>query len=214
MPGMTPLLRAANGARTGGHTRCRGPLACVFSAVLALACDGVSSDPSASPGALAPDAGPGQAQSPPGATASDGSVAGSPQVPPTGQVALEAWLAAGHYKTWACETGISPPRLNGAHGRHRICSNRALLDAVDATGAYPVGAASVKELFTTSNGPNGYAVGVKVAPGLRDDTWYWYERTGTSASSRPVADSVGDKVCGAGCHAAAPRDNVFIRAPR
>jgi hypothetical protein len=139
-------------------------------------------------------------------------VPGSPQIPPQGQAALEAWLAAGHYKAWACETAISSARLNGAHGRHRICSNQALLDA--PSGPYPVGAASVKELFTSSDGPNGYAVGLKVTPGLGDDTWYWYERTGTSPRSRPVADSIGDKACGADCHARAPRDNVFIRASR
>ena len=44
-------------------------------------------------------------------------------------------------------------------------------------------------------------------------TWYWYERTGTSPRSRPVADGTAAKNCGADCHAAAPRDNVFVRAP-
>jgi len=128
-----------------------------------------------------------------------------------GQASIEAWLAAGHYLAWRCEEGIFPPRLGGAHGRHRICSNQALL--ASASGPYPVGAASVKELFDGGDKPNGYAVGLKVASGLGPETWYWYERTGRLATLRPVADGIGVAVCGPGCHAKAPRDNVYIRAP-
>ena len=140
---------------------------------------------------------------------------GTPQVPPTGQAAIELWLQAGHYKGWACEDVISdargtPPRA-GAHGRHRICSNQALVDSI--TGPYPVGATSVKEMFEPPNDrPSGYAVGMKVLDGLGPDTWYWYERTGRSPTSRPVADGVGAKLCGPDCHLGAPRDQVFIRA--
>jgi hypothetical protein len=137
--------------------------------------------------------------------------AGTPQLPPMGQAALEAWLAAGHYKTWRCEEGIFPRRLNGAHGRHRICSNDLVLQ--EANPAFPVGAASVKELFDATDRPNGFAVGVKIAPGLGADTWYWYERIGKLANLSPVADGIGVKACGPDCHAAAPRDNVFLRAP-
>jgi hypothetical protein len=133
-----------------------------------------------------------------------------PQLPPQGHAALEAWLAAGAYKSWTCEVGISNKRLNGAHGRHRICSNRLLIESTD--GAYPVGAASVKEMYATDDRPNGYAVGIKVAPGLGEESWYWYERTGTSPTSSPVADGVGVKICGGECHAMAPRDHVYIRA--
>jgi hypothetical protein len=137
---------------------------------------------------------------------------GTPEEPPRGQAALEAWLLAGHYRGWTCEAAISPRRLNGAHGRHRICSNRLLVES--AAGPYPVGAASVKELYDLGDGPNGYAVGLKVAAGTDEASWYWYERTGTSPTSRPVADAVGAKICGMECHAAAPRDHVFIRASR
>jgi hypothetical protein len=133
-----------------------------------------------------------------------------PQLPPQGQAALEPWLASGLYKLWTCEQGISDKRLNGAHGRHRICSNRLLIES--AEGPYPVGAASVKELYASDDRPNGYAVGLKVAPGTDDSAWYWYERTGTSATSRPVADAIGEAICGKECHAAAPRDHVYIRA--
>lgn len=128
-----------------------------------------------------------------------------------GQAALEVWLAEGHYKAWACEASIFPRRLNGAHGNHRICSNRVLMDST--SGPYPVGAASVKELYEGQmNRPNGFAVGLKIIEGPGNHTWYWYERTGRLATLTPVADGVGVAACGSGCHAGAPRDNVFIRA--
>jgi hypothetical protein len=160
--------------------------------VLVLAaCDGAGAPMTSSPDAAAP-------------------AVGTPELPPMGQAAIEAWLQAAHYKSWTCEPGISPKRLNGAHLYHRICSNRALMEST--SGAYPVGAASVKEMYDSRSQPNGYAVGLKVADGLGADTWYWYERTGRSPTSRPVADKIGEKICGPDCHAAAPRDQVFIRA--
>jgi hypothetical protein len=167
----------------------------VLAALALLACDGTAA-PTVSPAdAAAPNTPP------------------DPDTPPPGQKALEAWLAGGYYRAggWHCETAISPPRLNGAHGRHRICTNSILLGS--AGPIHPVGAASVKELFDGNDRPNGFAVGIKVAAGLSDLTWYWYERTGTSPTSRPVADDVSAQVCGPSCHAAAPIDNVYIRAP-
>jgi hypothetical protein len=138
-------------------------------------------------------------------------------VPPLGQRAIEPWLAAGYYKKWTCEREISnarvdpaTPNIRGNHGRHRICSNDLLL--ASRSGAYPIGATSVKELFDRMDRPYGYAIGVKVAPGVGIDTWYWYERTGMLATLNPVADGVGDKACGEDCHGNAARDDVFIRA--
>jgi hypothetical protein len=134
---------------------------------------------------------------------------GTPQRPPVGQATLEAWLAQAFYKGWACEGPISPPRLTGNHGRHRICSNQALLDS--GAGAYPVGAASVKELFTSADQPNGFAVGVKIQADVGPGSWYWYERRGPSPTARPLAEGIGVPDC-AVCHGLAPRDNVYIRA--
>jgi hypothetical protein len=164
-----------------------------FALCLVAGCNGGAGD---APDAAAPDAA--------------APATGSAQLPPQGHAALEAWLATGQYKSWICETAISNKRLNGAHGRHRICSNRLLIDSLD--GPYPIGAASVKEMYAADDRPNGYAVGVKVTPGLDEASWYWYERTGTSPTSSPVADGVGVKICGMECHAAAPRDHVYIRA--
>jgi hypothetical protein len=133
--------------------------------------------------------------------------------PPQGQPELEAWLAQGVYlqPPWHCETTIVGPRLNGAHGRNRTCTNDILLGADSVP--YPPGAASVKEMFDAQSRPNGYAVSLKIGAGAADETWYWYERPGSSATSRPVADGVAVDICGKACHADAPRDNVFFRAP-
>ena len=134
----------------------------------------------------------------------------SPQRPPRGgQAAMEEWLAAGWFRSWRCEPDISPPRLTGNHGRHRICSNDLLL--ASAEGPYPVGAASVKELFNGQD-PNGFAVGLKVEAGLGPHTWSWYERRGPSPTAKPLAQGVGVPDC-AVCHGMAGRDNVFFRAP-
>lgn len=168
-----------------------------------FACDG--GDPAAT------TTGAGGRAGPDAAAAGGASATGTSELPPQGQVAIEAWLAEGHYKDWRCEDGISSPRLNGAHGRHRICTNNAM--AGSAAGTYPAGASAVKELFDRTDRPGGFAVSLKVAAGASDVTWYWYERTGMSPTSRPVADGIGAKACGPDCHAAAPRDNVFLRAP-
>jgi hypothetical protein len=150
----------------------------------------------------------------PGAAGPDG---GAPITdaagPPQGQPAVEAWLAQGVYRQapWRCEAMVSAPRLDGAHGHDRTCTNDVLLAADSAP--YPVGAASVTEMFDGQMRRNGYAVGLKVAAGAGDETWYWYERAGESPTSRPVADGVGVEICGKACHADAPRDNVYFRAP-
>jgi hypothetical protein len=141
-----------------------------------------------------------------GARPAEAGVAAS-QVPPRGRQALEAWLAEGHHRRWRCEPTISARRLNGAHGRTRICSNDALL--ASKSGDYPPGAASVKELYTSSDGPNGFAVSLKIASGSGPGTWYWFERLGGSVFGD--GDGTQATLC-SGCHAGAPRDHVFFRA--
>ncbi|MBL9013645.1 MAG: hypothetical protein JNL83_05695 [Myxococcales bacterium] len=121
------------------------------------------------------------------------------QLAPQGHAALTTWLAAGHYRAWACELAPHPARPPGAHGMNRICSNAAL--SASAAGPYPVGAVAVKELFTSSGAPNGFAVARKLDAG-----WYWYELYGSSV----VADGVGAGLC-VSCHEDAPRDHVFTR---
>jgi hypothetical protein len=133
---------------------------------------------------------------------------GTAQRPPRGQAALEGWLAAGSHRGWACEGMISPPRLSGNHGRQLICANDLLLGST--SGSYPVGAASVKELYDQADGPNGFAVGLKVEEGDGPQSWYWYERRGTDPTATPRAEGVAVPDC-AVCHGTAARDFVFIR---
>lgn len=123
----------------------------------------------------------------------------SPQLPPQGHAALKAWLAEGHYLAWACEDAPHPARPPGAHGTNRICSNAAL--STSTAGAYPDGAASVKELVQDDR-ITGYAVGSKLASGR----WYWYEAYGDSV----IADGTNKALCD-NCHAGAPRDAVFTQ---
>jgi hypothetical protein len=110
---------------------------------------------------------------------------------------------------WACETLLSAPRLSGNHGPHRICSNQLLLGS--GAGFFPVGAASVKELFHPDGSPNGFAVARKVEAGEGPQTWYWYERRGSNPNAAPLAEGIAVPDC-AVCHGTAPRDYVFLRA--
>jgi len=121
------------------------------------------------------------------------------QTPPQGRAALEPWLAEGHYRAWKCEPGISPPRPNGAHGRTRICSND--LASSHGSGEYAIGAAAVKELYSSGDAISGYAVSHKLAAGTSGAAWYWYERIGSSI----VADGVNVGLC-SGCHSLAGKD--------
>ncbi|MBA3460027.1 MAG: hypothetical protein H0T46_08705 [Deltaproteobacteria bacterium] len=125
------------------------------------------------------------------------------ELPPMGNVALTAWLAEGHYLAWACEAEAHPARPPGAHGANRICSNAAL--SASEAGTFPIGAASVKELYSGGS-LSGYAVGRKLTAGTERASWYWYEKIGTSV----VADSAGAGLC-AGCHEDATRDHVFTQ---
>lgn len=127
-----------------------------------------------------------------------------PELPPEGHAPLQTWIAAGHYLGWACEAEAHPARPPGAHGSNRICSNAALSAATE-DAPYPVGAASVKELYSGGD-VIGFAVARKVTGGSTGSAWYWYENFGASI----VADSRGAGLC-AGCHDDAPRDFVFTQ---
>jgi len=128
------------------------------------------------------------------------------QTPPiSSAAAIEAWLQAGSYKNWACEAQAQAPRAGSGHTPARICSSPLL--ELQGDGNFPVGAASVKELF--SNGQlNGYALGVKVQAGNSADSWFWYERIGSSTFANSTAAAICEN-----CHRTAPRDRVFVTVP-
>lgn len=131
-----------------------------------------------------------------------------PQTPPQGGAALTSWLQAGYYKSWHCEAAQHPAGLHGAHGANRVCSNNVLA-AAGTTGEFPVGSASVKELYSGTN-VVGYAVSLRIKTGPTGDSWYWNENG---------FGGVGVGGC-TGCHSLAGsggtyygRDFVFIRVP-
>ncbi|MBZ5707846.1 hypothetical protein [Nannocystis pusilla] len=138
------------------------------------------------------------------------------QVPPTsGKVAMRAWLAEGHYKQWACESGAHDATITvSPHGKQRICSNDVL--ATHGDGEYPVDAAAVKELYDAAGAELiGYAVYRRVKPGSEGGSWYWYEEVPDDHPAPHdddgiVADGLGDSgpaknIC-VTCHALAGTD--------
>jgi hypothetical protein len=139
----------------------------------------------------------------------DAGNAGDDQTPPTSGAAVEAWLADGMYKNWASEPAVHASRAPSPHGFNRIYVNGLVASNAAGTGAWPKGAATVKELFAsaTATTPMGYAVSLK----LDSDTaaganWYWYERLAQDV----VADGNGSKgppltIC-VGCHTGAGID--------
>jgi len=181
-------------------------LLALAAALLGLACSSAMDDTS---GGGSSSGSPSAPQASPDGGASPGPTGDAGAAIPIGtQAELDAWLQSGAYKSWACEAAAHDRRPGSGHSRNRICVNPALGQDKGA-GPYPVGAASVKELYDGSGAVNGYAVYVKVKPGAAGDTWFWYERIGSSV----VARSEGASLC-VGCHSGAPRDHVFTASPQ
>jgi len=134
-----------------------------------------------------------------------------PQRPPQGAALVTPWLDAAYYQAWNCEAAPHAAREPSPHGTNRICNNDVLAAAADSS-SYPVGSASVKELYE-GEAIVGYAVYRKLAEGTDGSNWYWYETMGGTA----VADGTGDngpakEIC-VGCHSHAPTDFVFTLVP-
>lgn len=140
--------------------------------------------------------------------------AGDAQNPPTSNAAaVEAWLAQGTYKAWACETVAHAQMKVSPHGKNRICSNTVTASFTGKVGdERPIGSAAVKELYDDTDTLVGYAVYAKVKPTSDGGaSWYWYERVPTTSmapnTNGVVADGLGSEgralsIC-VGCHAAA-----------
>jgi hypothetical protein len=127
------------------------------------------------------------------------------QTPPTTTAAaLDAWLAEGHYLRWRCEPTRHEARAGSGHGDNRICVNTLQATHSSTAGAFPVGSASVKELYDGDGQLEGYGVYVRAAEGDGGEKRFWYERLG----SRVIADGFGHTTC-IGCHGGAPQDFVF-----
>jgi len=191
--------------------------ALVFGSIAVLAaCSSSSTDTTADAGGATPDTG----------TTSTGttSLPVNAQTPPaTNSAAVEAWITAGSYKTWHCETAPHDARSPSPHGTNRICSND-LTNGFSGTGERPVGSAGVKELYDgTGKTIVGYAVYLKTkAASDGGNTWYWYERVPLDSgvphdAKGVVADGFGDttnpKLICVSCHGAAGSDAAHTPSP-
>jgi hypothetical protein len=126
--------------------------------------------------------------------------------------ALNMYLIAGTYKTWAGEAAIHP--AGGPHPTNVRSFANPILEAAMRQGGvtrFPIGSATVKELYSGSNVLNGWAVGVKTANDGRASDWYWYEVFSTTPNAAPVVSGNGVSGC-AGCHSAGT-DYVRTRFP-
>jgi len=147
------------------------------------------------------------------------------QTPPQGHDAVEAWLADGAYKSWAAEAAVHASRAPSPHGFNRIFANDVIAQNAGGSGTWPVGAASVKELYASASAttPIGIAVYVKLqADSAGGANWYWYERVPLDSeaphdNNGVVADGMGDRgaakdIC-VGCHAGAGKDAEHTPTP-
>jgi hypothetical protein len=134
---------------------------------------------------------------------------GDAQTPPTTSAEdIEAWLAKGDYKDWACETVEHPQMKVSPHGTNLVCSN-ALAAGFEggADDERPVGTASVKELYDDSSMLVGYAFGLKVDDESdAGNNWYWYERVAEDVLANGLGSSGPPKSVCVGCHAGAGSD--------
>jgi hypothetical protein len=132
------------------------------------------------------------------------------QTPPMGASAIQSWLASGVYKSWHCETAVHTARSPSPHNVDRVCSNDAIANNANGTGAWPEGAAAVKELYAsaTDTTPGGYAVYLKTqADSANGANWYYY---GALTAGGPSIDGMGNATqimaqC-TSCHLAAGSD--------
>lgn len=132
-----------------------------------------------------------------GAGGSGGSAEG---VVPGEATKLQSFLDDGLYKSFEAESAVHDGFTNSPHGRVRTFINPLLADSLKANNAeHPVGAASIKELYSSSDQLRGYAVNLKIKAGSGGDTWYFYE----ILDGNVAVDDIGLSVC-VGCHSAGP----------
>ena len=131
-----------------------------------------------------------------------------PDVPPTDFDMLTDWLAAGYYKSRPCEPAPHPQEFPSNHGDNRTCNNPILHAVASGDGAFPIDAASVKELYDANDDVTIIGMAVSLKTGSNGaDGWFWYQKGGSpvkmeSGYGEPVNDCIG-------CHQCAPRDFVF-----
>jgi hypothetical protein len=146
-----------------------------------------------------------------------GGDAGNAQTPPIGATAIVPWLQQGSYKSWHCETAAHAARSPSPHNFDRVCSNDVIANNATSTGAWPEGAAAVKELYAqaTDATPSGFAVYLKTAADSANGAnWYYYGAltAGGSNVDGMGSDSTVMSTC-TGCHLAAGSDAAHTPSP-
>jgi hypothetical protein len=134
-------------------------------------------------------------------------------VVPVKPAELQAWLVAGHYRSWAHES--KSHESAGPHGDAvKTFVSPSLRASLQQGGApHPRGAAAVKELYDAAGKHTGWAVSVKVAADSASGKgWYWYEVFSTAPGARPAYEGVGKELC-RDCHTERGSDQVLIPFP-
>ena len=126
--------------------------------------------------------------------------------PPANPAEFAAWLAGGEYLTWNCEPDPHPARAPSPHGMNRICQNSIADAAFETTGAYPPGAAWVKEQYS-----GGVIFAIEISRrennGTGPTAWRFWRGQGPGYAA-VTQNAVAQPFC-AGCHTMGDRDFVF-----
>ena len=142
-----------------------------------------------------------------GTTQPTSSNAGTVDLPATGTDAeVRAWLGQKSYATgtWKCESAPHDARSPSPHGKNRICSNATL--SAHGAGAFPVGAAAVKELYDETGATVvGHAIYRKVKEGAGEAFYWWEDNGGSTVANGNGDDGAAKSIC-VGCHAGAGSD--------
>jgi hypothetical protein len=130
---------------------------------------------------------------------------GDSETPATGSSQLVAdWLASGAYRKWRCEPEAHEARSPSPHGKNRVCNNRKI--AEHGAGEFPVGSASVKEVFDDLGALHSYAIELKTSAGA-SQAWIWYMQKGTNVLVNARGNQPEAADCNA-CHLAAGSDKA------
>jgi hypothetical protein len=129
---------------------------------------------------------------------------GDSETPATGDPQRVAdWLASGAYRSWRCESVAHEARSPSPHGKNRVCNNRKI--AEHGAGEFPIGAASVKEIYDDLGALKAQAIGLKVGAGAAS-AWVWFEIGGRTVVKVNARGDTREASACSSCHAEAGID--------
>ena len=140
----------------------------------------------------------------------------SESVAPTDDDKLHEWLISGEYKIFTASESETHPSA-GPHTKYglpvRVFLNSMLDESMSAEDSnHPVGATAVKEMYSTDNKLEGWAVMVKTQTETDGGKgWYWYEATSIEPGTKAFASGNGVPLC-VSCHGGG-KDFVVTKYP-